>query len=142
MSHGACERCGEPLDGDELPGLRGRRRDLRRPVELTYKHRGIVVIWRCPFCGHGWPRFESGELHDAAVLHLRSEEQLSYERAPSGHQAAVKAKPLPLPDVDPDRKVQKVKGVPLAGEQPVPRRGVQRNGARTGHPVHKRRPQW
>lgn len=136
MSHGVCERCGESLDGDEIPGLRGRRRDLRIPVELTYKYRDVVVIYRCPFCGFGWPRFEAGTtpMYDDAVNHLAGDQQQQFERTPN-MEAPGRARPSgvkPLPDVDPDRRVAKVKGLPVAPQPPAQRCGVQRAGARTG----------
>lgn len=137
MTHGTCGRCGESLDGDEIPGLRGRRQDLRIPLELTYKFKGIVVVWRCPFCGHGWPRFDSGPMNDTVVKHLRGEDQARFERAPTGY-APVARKTTPLPEVDPDRKVPRNPGLPRAADQPVPRRGVQRHGARTGAPTTTR----
>lgn len=135
MSRGACPNCGESLDGDELPNLPGRTRDRRIPLELTYLFKGIVVIWRCPDCGFGWPRFDQGPMHDAVVKHLASEDQQSVERPPTGHERA-RQQPLPLPEIDPDRKVRRVPGVPLEGQQPHARKGVQRAGARTGR--HRR----
>lgn len=140
MTRGPCPRCGESLDGDEIPGLNGRRQDLRIPLELTYKFKGIVVIWRCTFCGHGWPRFESGPMHDDVVKHLAGEDQVRYERPPTGHQRAER-KPTPLPEVDPDRRMARNPGLPRAADQPVPRRGVQRTGARTGSPTSRPRHQ-
>lgn len=81
----ACPECGESLIGDEVRGLPGRHEDLRVGVQLTYFQRHIVLIWRCPFCGHGWPRFSEGQLHDRAVGHLASENQTGFERRADSH---------------------------------------------------------
>lgn len=134
MSGRACTACSESLDGDPIEGIAGRYQDLRIPIELTYKFRNIVVIWRCPFCGHGWPRFDTGPMHDGAVAHLRSDTQTGYERRPQADDpVSRRPPPAELPDID-DRPVAKVPGVPLEGQRPRPRRGVQRAGARTGSP--------
>lgn len=58
----ACEACGGLLLGDEIPGLRGRRVDLR--IGITDEE-GHIVVWQCPDpdCNHLWPRYSEGRHH-------------------------------------------------------------------------------
>lgn len=122
---GNCARCGESMDGDPIPGLPGRTTDLRLPIELTYLHRGITLVWRCPFCGFGWPRFPNGPMRDAAERHLRADEQAVFERPATGDAPA--RRPTPLPDVDPDQRVPQMRRAWERPPRPQPR-GVHRDG--------------
>lgn len=35
-------------------------------IEVRGIHDG-TLLWRCPTCGHTWPRFDRGPLHQAAL---------------------------------------------------------------------------
>lgn len=68
------------MNGPERPGLPGRHVDLRIPKGVSYIFRGKAVLWRCPFCGFGWPRYEDGgEMHKRAMAHLDAEDQKRWE---------------------------------------------------------------
>jgi hypothetical protein len=42
------------------------------PVEHPEVFDGIL-IWQCQVCGHRWPRFATGRLHEAALRILRED---------------------------------------------------------------------
>lgn len=53
-----CPHCGVEAQPGELTGM-----------ELPGIYDG-VLIWSHSICGHAWPRFAAGPLHDAAVAVL------------------------------------------------------------------------